>query len=164
MPTVRTTIIRDRSNPPGGFSARLGLSHCDFLRVYCFMIVKLKVRGCQARWDRSSSSGGGCGALPPRANTGFATTETGACVTIMQCYQIYRVFTHENPKRRRHVGVRSNYKRIKWKFHFKITLLRTKATNGVEVGLHAFITLLSDYSFVKSKNLHLRQFFILIKR
>lgn len=56
-------------------------SACDvhkvFFLVYCLMTAMLKVRGCQARWERSSSSGGGCG-WPPRANTGFATTDTGA--------------------------------------------------------------------------------------
>lgn len=40
-------------------------------------------RGRQARWERSSSSGGGGGALP-RANTGLATTDTGAYGTKRQ--------------------------------------------------------------------------------
>lgn len=49
------------------------------VRLRYSLMTKLMVRGRQARCDRSSSSGGGCGCWDPlRENTGFATTDTGA--------------------------------------------------------------------------------------
>lgn len=72
-----------RSTPSGGREVPAGYSSISRGQVSLrpSFMMKLTVRGRQARCDRSSSSGGGCGAEPPRANTGLATTDTGACGT-----------------------------------------------------------------------------------